>query len=118
MLFAETTDHRETRNKALEDIVDRAVHLSTRLRTQRTNFESEKPENRLGQQFVVENDNMEAHRLHQLSYEDTSLDGWEVGIVVHPAIIAWGDNDGGGYDSGRILSKAVVWLENPRSHSE
>ena len=110
-LLRDTEDGGKTRWDELAKIVRQVVFLCTRLGTQRTNFRVERPACLLGKEFRADSDNMEAHRLHRLGYDDTRLDGSKIGIVVHPAITAWGDNDGENYDSSRVLSKAVVWVE-------
>jgi hypothetical protein len=110
-LLRETEDQGKTRTDELEMIVRQVVLLCTKLGTQRTNFKLETSRRLLENEFRVSSDIMEAHRLHKLGYDDTRLDGSKIGIVVHPAICAWGDNDGENYDSSRVLSRAVVWLE-------
>jgi len=110
-LLRETEDQGKTRTDELEKIVRQVVFLCTRLGTQRTKFKLEPSRRLLEEEFKVSSDIMEAHRLHKLGYDDTRLDGSRIGIVVHPAICAWGDNDGENYDSSRVLSRAVVWLE-------
>jgi hypothetical protein len=62
--------------------------------------------------FWSDSDVMEAHRLHceQLEEDDKSLDGGEILLVTHPAVILYGDSDGQSYAKKRVLKKAVVWM--------
>ena len=110
-LLREAEEQSNTGRDELEKIVRQVVLLCTRLGTQRTKFKLEPSHRLLEEEFRVASDIVEAHRLHILGYDDTRLDGSRIGIVVHPAIYAWGDNDGENYDSSRVLSRAVVWLE-------
>jgi hypothetical protein len=63
------------------------------------------------QPFKAGSDIMQAHPLHRLYEDDVRCDGWFVGIVAHPAIVAYGSSDGKDYNNGRVWMKAEVWLD-------
>lgn len=95
----------------LESILQYAGELSYRLWTRRTvACVMSLPELR-NQPFKVGSDIMTAHPLHRLYEDDDRCDGWFVGVVAHPAIVAYGSSDGKDYSSGRVWVKAEVWLD-------
>ena len=57
-------------------------------------------------------DLLEHHPLHnlQISTANTSLDGQEVLLVTHPAVVAYGDAEGENYATRTVLKRAVVWM--------
>ena len=60
--------------------------------------------------FYVTDKFLEAHAAHKLEEDSTALDGKHVEVVVQPAVIAYGNEDGKAYDKHKIWAKAVVWL--------
>ena len=63
-----------------------------------------------GMPFYTGSQELEAHPTEHLIEGDTSKDGYPVRLVVQPAILAYGDEEGNHYDQVRIWAKAVVWL--------
>ncbi|EFE32266.1 uncharacterized protein ARB_00788 [Trichophyton benhamiae CBS 112371] len=51
---------------------------------------------------------MIAHRLHQLDEGEKKLDGKEILVIIQPAVVAFGNEDGENYDKGKIWSPAIV----------
>ena len=54
----------------------------------------------------------EPSKLHasRLEDDDTALDGVPVLFATSPAVVAFGDAEGNGYESWKVWRKAVVWL--------
>ncbi len=104
------------RREALQAILEQAAWLFIRLRTQRPIFQLDDQRNCLGKEFKTVSNIVEADALHKLEDSDHRLDKSIVGIVVFPAIQAHGDSNGESLDSYRVLSKAVVWLEEQVKH--
>jgi hypothetical protein len=99
------------RREGLQAILEQAAWLFIRLRAQRAIFQYDEPKNCLGQEFNTVSNRAEAHAIHKLEDNDHRLDKSIVRIVVSPAILARGDRNGERLGSNRVLSKAVVWLE-------
>lgn len=95
----------------LESIVQYAGELSYRLWTRRTVVRVMALPDLRNQLFKAGSDIMKAHPLHRLYEDEDRCDGWEVGVVAHPAIVAYGSSDGKDYNSGRVWMKAEVWLD-------
>ena len=55
------------------------------------------------QPFKIDSDLFEAHPLHKLDEDDTSMDGKPSQMVVEPAILAWGNGNGESYDASRTI---------------
>lgn len=54
---------------------------------------------------------MSAHRLHKLDEDDTRLDGKKVLLVVQPAVLAFGDENGESYDQSKVWARANVLVD-------
>ena len=65
--------------------------------------------------FEVYSREIEAHASHKLEEGDRELDGKPIQLVVEPAIVAWGNEYGEGYDQYKVWTKAVVWVSSPGS---
>lgn len=65
--------------------------------------------------FDVQSRKVEAHASHMLEEGDKDLDGKPIQLVVEPAIVAWGNEYGEGYNQYKIWTKAVVWMSTPGS---
>jgi hypothetical protein len=63
--------------------------------------------------FDVHSREVEAHASHKLEEGDRELNGKPIQLVVEPAIVAWGNEFGEGYDKYKVWAKAVVWLSSP-----
>ena len=61
-------------------------------------------------QFSVDSRMMTAHPTHGLGDGDARLDGRTVQMVVQPAILAYGNEEGENFDESKVWAKAVVWL--------
>jgi hypothetical protein len=59
--------------------------------------------------FTASSDLMTAHAAYRLDEADTKLDGLPVQMVVQPAILAYGNEEGKNYDQYKVWAKAVVW---------
>ncbi|KAK3291466.1 uncharacterized protein B0H64DRAFT_420289 [Chaetomium fimeti] len=94
----------------LESIVQYAGELSYRLWTRRTLMSFMSLPDLYNQPFRMGSDIMKAHPLHKLYEDDGRCDGWFVGVVAHPAVLAFGSSDGKDYNSGRVWMQAEVWL--------
>ena len=107
----------ETRGACFRDLVvvmASAARLARDLSTQRTNVQMRGLRELRGVPFKVDSGLMEAHRLHKLDVEEDErygLDGSRVMVVVHPAVVAYGTDEGENYSACKIWSAATVWLE-------
>lgn len=66
--------------------------------------------------FEVQSREFEAHASHRLEEGDRELNGKPIQLVVEPAIVAWGNEYGEGYDQYKVWAKAVVWVSTPTSN--
>ncbi|KAF3480817.1 uncharacterized protein GIQ15_06164 [Arthroderma uncinatum] len=115
-LFRKIPSDQETvRLDKLRDIFLDASELSTRLWTQRTYMKSQNLPSLKLEPFQVSSPSMEAHPSQGLDDdEDSKLDGSRVEVVVHPAILAFGNDDCENYHIPRVWAKAVVLLRTTR----
>lgn len=67
-------------------------------------------EDYLWKPFYAASEELEAHPTEQLMEGDTRKDGHYVQLVIQPAIIVYGDEEGKHYEQAKTLVKAVVWL--------
>ncbi|KDB20986.1 hypothetical protein H109_07065 [Trichophyton interdigitale MR816] len=58
--------------------------------------------------FLHTDPSMIAHRLHQLDEGENKLDGKEILLIIQPAVVAFGNEDGENYDKQKIWSPAIV----------
>lgn len=63
--------------------------------------------------FMATSDLMTAHPAYRLDEGDRKLDGLPVRMVVQPAILAYGNEEGKNYDHYKVWAKAVVWCGSP-----
>ncbi|KAM5451807.1 hypothetical protein MaudCBS49596_003635 [Microsporum audouinii] len=115
-LFRKLPSDRETvRLDKLRDIFMDAGELSSRLWTQRSYMKSQNLPSLKLEPFKVSSPSMEAHPSQGLDDdEDSKLDGSRVEVVVHPAILAFGNDDCENYHIARVWAKAVVLLRGSR----
>lgn len=59
--------------------------------------------------FTATSDLMTAHPAYRLDEADSALNGHPVQMVVQPAIVAYGNEEGKHYDHYKVWAKAVVW---------
>lgn len=50
-------------------------------------------------------------RVHESQRSLKETEGLPVGMVVQPAIVAWGNENANNYDMDRVWLKASVWLK-------
>jgi hypothetical protein len=96
--------------KDLDSIVQFAGELSYRLWTRRTAVRVMSLPDLCNIPFKVDSAFMKAHPLHRLYEDDDRCDGWFVGVVAHPAVLAYGTSDGKDYNTARVWMKAEVLL--------
>ncbi|KAF3899504.1 hypothetical protein GY631_0545 [Trichophyton interdigitale] len=115
-LFRKIPSEQETtRLNKLRDIFIDAGELSSRLWTQRTYMKSQNLPSLKLEQFKVSSPSMEAHPSQGLDDdEDNKLDGSRVEVVIHPALLAFGNDDCENYHIARVWAKAVVLLKAAR----
>jgi hypothetical protein len=98
------------RNMKLRDLYYRAGEIALLLWAQRTHIRC------YGQQdlqvFDVNSPMMSAHRLHRLDDDDHRLDGKMVLASIHPAVLAFGNEDAEDYDVSKTWMPAVVLVGN------
>lgn len=72
----------------------------------------------LKEPFHIGSDECEAHAAHKLEEDDKSKDGMLIQMVVEPAILAYGNEQGESYEVSKVWGKAVVWLSSGGDSSE
>jgi len=108
----------DSRLKQLIVIGTKAAHLSYRLWTQKTrlsildtkDLHLEREDGIL--RFQNGGELVKHHPYHnvELSADEHALDGRQVVLVTHPAIVAYGDASGEQYEEYKIWKKAEVWM--------
>jgi hypothetical protein len=93
----------------LYDIIRAAGELFSSLWKQKVYIES-RLDYYHGTPFNVTSKELEAHPALHLEDGDTRLDGAPVEIVIQPAILAWGNEEGKYYDYSKVWAKAIVWV--------
>jgi hypothetical protein len=103
--------HADNMKKELEKLLLEAGDLSYHLWTQKVDIEyfslKELPTN-----FDQKHEYLEEHpsQKAQVMENEASLDGKPIWLVVHPAVLAYGDSDGSNYDAFNVWKKATVWI--------
>ncbi|KAI9655945.1 MAG: hypothetical protein M1829_000455 [Trizodia sp. TS-e1964] len=64
-----------------------------------------------GHEFSSKSPYMEAHPLHRMEEDDTTLNRHALRILVTPLVLGYGDSFGENYGKSRAWAKAVVWLD-------
>lgn len=108
---AETPTIREGYRKALAALFEEAGRLAMRLWTQRMGVKYQFKPILLGEPFTADSKLMQPHGVHGDDSGSRELDGKRVVVVVHPAVLGTGTHDGEHYETSRVWTKAVVWLE-------
>ncbi|KAK4108031.1 hypothetical protein N656DRAFT_784559 [Canariomyces notabilis] len=110
------SSHRESKDsdgqcfKDLDSIVQYAGDLSYRLWTRRTVVRVVSLPDLCNMPFRGNSDLMKAHPLHRLYEDEDRCDGWLIGVVAHPAVLADGTSDGKDYNTARVWMKVEVLL--------
>jgi len=104
--------------ESLNTVVKFAMEVSSRLWSRRSSLELRGLDSLSCTPFSAESDLMKAHAIHKLYDGDTECDGWRVGIVVHPAVVGFGNSDGTDYKAGRVWMKAEVVLLEPEKQAD
>lgn len=100
------------RLEKLKHIYIDAGQLATRYWTQRSFVKSHHLETLRAETYRARSPLMEAHPSQGLEDdEDNSHDGARVAVVVHPAVLAFGNDDCEEYHQPRVWAKAVVLLK-------
>lgn len=105
----------EDRTNQLIEIALRAAETSYRLWTRRTRlacFHIEDLGAESALKYSSQSPLLEYHELHNvlMTQNGRALDGNHVAVVTHPAVVAYGDPEGGDYSKRTIWRKAVVWM--------
>jgi FtsZ-binding cell division protein ZapB len=105
----------EERCKVLTEIVLKATEISYRLWTRRSRLKClqlKELEAESALKFGSCSPILEHHELHNLliNEDKRALDGRNVAIVAHPAVVAYGDPEGNDYLKRTTWKKAVVWM--------
>ena len=62
--------------------------------------------------FAIDSDLIMAHPVHSLEDGDSRMNGHSIQMVVQPAILAYGNEEGKNYEEFKVWAKAVVWLSS------
>ncbi|EGD88097.2 hypothetical protein H112_04579 [Trichophyton rubrum D6] len=55
---------------------------------------------------------MIVHRIHRLDEGENKLDGKEILVIIQPAVVAFGNDDGENYDKRKVWSPAIVLVND------
>lgn len=111
----------EQAKSGLDDIAIRTAELSGKLWTQKQRWtiwrwQDLKPIGAEYQELMYQSGapNMQPHAFHnaELSEDGDALNGRAAVLLFQPAVVTWGNADGGDYESKKIWRKAVVWLRS------
>lgn len=98
------------RVEELSEIIRIAGELSASLWKQKIFIECWSLEELQNVPFSVASREMRAHHAHGLEDKDTKLDGGQVRMVVQPALLAFGNEEGKNYTEYKVWAKAVVMI--------
>lgn len=98
------------RQKELYNIIRTAGELFASLWKQKVFIASWGLEKFQFKKFSSASNEMMAHPAHNLEDGDDRLDGCRVRMVVHPAIVAYGNEEGHNYHEYKVWAKASVWV--------
>jgi hypothetical protein len=107
------SQHASQRHKELLEIMRTAGQLFISLWKQKVFIAAWGLEKFQKMPFSIASNEMMAHPAMGLEEGDTRMDGWPVQMVVQPAIVAFGNEDGSNYNEYKVWAKALVWL-SPR----
>ena len=103
------------REEELQEIMCSAGELFSALWKQKVNIDS-RLESYHGKAFSIASKEMVAHPAQRLEEGDTRMDGCPVQLVVQPAVLAFGNEQGKQYNEFKVWAKAVVWLGGQSAH--
>ncbi|KAF7862562.1 hypothetical protein EAF04_007435 [Stromatinia cepivora] len=95
----------------LQDLYQEAANLSYHLWTRRAVLKISTL-NELNPLFDINDRMMTLHTMVKEDFEN-KLTGQPITLVVNPAIVAYGTEDGEDYETPRVWAPAEVWLYNP-----
>lgn len=96
------------RRQELEKLLRDVGHLFSSLFTQRVLIVVKGIETLGDEKFFADSKDMTAHGSYKLEDGSRKLDGRRVQMVVSPAIVVHGDEDGTSYDQSKVWAKAVI----------
>lgn len=104
--------HSDTRKRVeeLSEIIRIACELSASLWKQKIFMKCWSLEELQNIPFFVASREMKAHHAYGLEDQDTKLDGGQVQMVVQPALLAFGNEEGKNYTEYKVWAKAVVLI--------
>lgn len=111
VFYRPSDDHQ--RRKELYEIIRATGELFTSLWKQKAHIVCRGLDHFQSKPFTVTSDLMTAHAAYRLDEADIRLDGLPVQMVVQPAILAYGNEEGKNYDEYKVWAKAVVWCGSP-----
>lgn len=103
----------QQRRKELYEIIRALGELFSSLWKQKANIVCWGLDHFQNEPFTVASDLMSAHPAYRLDEGDSIFDGLPVQMVVQPAIVAYGNEEGKNYDLYKVWAKAVVWVGSP-----
>jgi hypothetical protein len=111
-LLINKDEDQKSMKASLHKIFNEAGELSYYIGTQKVDLQVVRLENLPSSVFDHRNPVIEAHSSHraQLDEDESLLDGHEIGQMLHPAIVVFGNSDGTNYDKMTIWKKAIVWI--------
>ena len=107
-LYRQDVDSKK-RESELFSIIQSVGKLSSTLWKQKV-FISSFPGRHIGQPFQTTSNEPEQHPAQRVGEGDSQVDGRLIQMVVQPAILAFGNEDGKDYDHSKVWAKGIVWL--------
>ena len=98
------------RRAELRGLFERAGNLACQLHGQHVKIRVLLSPQEFGN-FHVNSKIMEAHTTMDIEEDDHSWDGKPIDLVMHPGLLAYGNESGENYDQFKVWSKAVVWMQ-------
>jgi hypothetical protein len=116
-LLKSTVDqYRSEQQESLLELIREAGKFSTNLWMQRTVTECWGLLQLPSSPFSLHSPIMRLHESQRNREADNTLDGLQVGMVVHPAIVAYGNENAENYSwQPRVWMKASVWVEDAKN---
>ena len=102
------------RTEELKKIFRRAGTLAAKLAAQKVDVQVEYLDqlpNYTENGFSNESEVMQLDYFMRGDEDDPSWNGWEIDLIVEPAILAFGDEHGENYDDWKVWTKARVWID-------
>ncbi len=97
-----------TRRQELKKLLLDAGHLFSSLFTQRVSIVIKGIDKLGDEEFFADSKDMAAHGSYKLEDGSRKLDGRRVQMVVSPAIVVHGDEDGTNYGQSKVWAKAII----------